>query len=208
MNIEEKKKRKKEKILIEASKEFGEKGYYQASLNVICKNASLAKGTIYLYFKDKRELYLECLNLCYTYLYSELKDSKELKIKNDKFSNQIINYFEVFNKILEKNSVLEKLYFTNFFNTPMELEEEIKMIGDSLNKFNYNYMATLLNCTKIRNNYNIDVIIDFLFDSANLIKKKYIQTNENPQKAYLSYQKAFLTMIDIISYGILERGDD
>lgn len=45
------------KILKAAERLFGEKGYYNTSINDIAVKAKVAPGTLYIYFKDKYTLY-------------------------------------------------------------------------------------------------------------------------------------------------------
>ncbi|RLB77554.1 MAG: hypothetical protein DRH15_11165 [Deltaproteobacteria bacterium] len=52
-----KKELRKSKILGVALKEFSEKGYDKAVLEDIALKAGVAKGTIYLYYKDKKDLF-------------------------------------------------------------------------------------------------------------------------------------------------------
>ena len=54
--IEEKKKNKQEALLASAFKLFTEKGINNTSISEIVKNAKMAKGTFYLYFKDKYDI--------------------------------------------------------------------------------------------------------------------------------------------------------
>lgn len=48
-------------ILQTAAKEFSENGYDPANINVIALKAGIGKGTIYNYFANKKELYLETI---------------------------------------------------------------------------------------------------------------------------------------------------
>ncbi len=50
------------KIMKAAERLFGEKGYYDTSINDIATKAKVAPGTIYIYFKDKFTLYCYLLN--------------------------------------------------------------------------------------------------------------------------------------------------
>lgn len=50
----------KGKILLAAKNIFGQKGFYETKMEDIAREAGIAKGTLYLYFKSKEELY-ECL---------------------------------------------------------------------------------------------------------------------------------------------------
>lgn len=46
------------KLLESAKKEFGEKGFLQASLRNICKNAGVTTGALYFFFRDKDDLFV------------------------------------------------------------------------------------------------------------------------------------------------------
>ena len=48
-------------ILREAAREFAHLGFDQANINLIAEQAGIGKGTIYLYFENKRELFLAML---------------------------------------------------------------------------------------------------------------------------------------------------
>lgn len=50
---------KRAAILQAASQVFARKGYETAALEEVARKAGLAKGTLYLYFKDKEALYLQ-----------------------------------------------------------------------------------------------------------------------------------------------------
>lgn len=58
--IEDKKKQKKEALLASAFQLFTEKGIDSTSVSEIANNAKMAKGTFYLYFRDKYEVQ-DCL---------------------------------------------------------------------------------------------------------------------------------------------------
>ena len=48
---------RQEQLLIEASKVFAKKGYHATSITDICKKADIARGTLYLYFTNKRDIF-------------------------------------------------------------------------------------------------------------------------------------------------------
>jgi TetR/AcrR family fatty acid metabolism transcriptional regulator len=52
---------KRNLILESAEKVFLEKGYYNAKIDEIAQNAGIAKGTVYLYFKDKESIYISLI---------------------------------------------------------------------------------------------------------------------------------------------------
>jgi AcrR family transcriptional regulator len=61
MGIQERKEREKERrrqqIIVAAKRVFSEKGFSKATMEDIAKEAELSPGTLYLYFKNKEELY-------------------------------------------------------------------------------------------------------------------------------------------------------
>ncbi len=48
-------------ILQAARRVFGEKGYERATIDDIAREAGVAKGTVYLYYRSKRDVYWEAL---------------------------------------------------------------------------------------------------------------------------------------------------
>jgi AcrR family transcriptional regulator len=48
---------KRERVLTAAMREFGEHGFSPGSLNVVARDAGVAKGSLFQYFSDKLELY-------------------------------------------------------------------------------------------------------------------------------------------------------
>ncbi|MCM8768273.1 MAG: TetR/AcrR family transcriptional regulator, partial [Candidatus Omnitrophica bacterium] len=54
----ERKEKRQQQILQAASQIFSDKGYWKADMESISRRAGLAKGTIYLYFPGKEELFL------------------------------------------------------------------------------------------------------------------------------------------------------
>jgi len=61
MGIQERKERERERrrqqIIVAAKRVFSEKGFNKATMEDIAKEAELSPGTIYIYFKNKDELY-------------------------------------------------------------------------------------------------------------------------------------------------------
>lgn len=53
---------KQERIINAALKEFARNGYGKASTNEIIKEAEIAKGSLFSYFNNKKELYLFLLD--------------------------------------------------------------------------------------------------------------------------------------------------
>lgn len=103
---------KKKKIILAAKEEFSKKLYQEASLNQIIKESNISRGSFYMYFNDKEELYF--------YLLDEYKSKFEKIIKNtiEKNNGEVFSSFQEFFSIIsiilkDKNYEFEKNIFKN-----------------------------------------------------------------------------------------------
>ncbi|MCR5605909.1 MAG: TetR/AcrR family transcriptional regulator [Treponema sp.] len=78
------------KLLTAAKKEFLEKGFLNASLRTICKNAGMTTGAVYFFFKDKEALFSALIkkhaDSIYELLCSHITAEKEM-LEEEKYSN-------------------------------------------------------------------------------------------------------------------------
>jgi len=64
---------RRSELLTAARVVFGKKGFHDASIDEIAEQAEVAKGTVYLYYKSKKDLYMEALKFGVESLNRELK---------------------------------------------------------------------------------------------------------------------------------------
>jgi AcrR family transcriptional regulator len=86
----------KKRILQVASKVFAEHGYAQANMRLISRSAGISVGGLYLYFKDKEELYLTLMNESLDYINQKtreaLRDIQDPKEAITRLISLSINY--------------------------------------------------------------------------------------------------------------------
>ena len=112
MNIEEQKNDKENRILNTAYKLFTEKGIKDTSVQDIVDNANVAKGTFYLYFKNKYELRDILIAKKSHKLFTEALESlRKTYITN--FSDQIIYVINYVIDQLTKMPILLKFISKN-----------------------------------------------------------------------------------------------
>lgn len=68
------------KLLASAKAEFLEKGYMQASLRNICKNAGVTTGALYFFFKDKEDVFASLIEEPLHGLYEIMKAHYSLEV--------------------------------------------------------------------------------------------------------------------------------
>lgn len=101
---------RKELILEVGIKEFSSKGYENANINVIAKNAGISIGLMYKYFSTKEDLFITCLKRGMDVLEKALDEimisDDKLLIKAEKLirticlhSKKYSNYIKMYNEI-------------------------------------------------------------------------------------------------------------
>ena len=127
--IEENKSIKEKKLFDTGFKLFTEKGIKNTSIDEIAKEAGVAKGTFYLYFKDKYELQDQLIaKKSYQLFNKALKKLDKDKIKN--FDDQIIFIIDYIIDDLSKNKLLLKFISKNL-SFGLYNEKVIKLMDDN-----------------------------------------------------------------------------
>lgn len=97
---------KREKILVGALKIFSQKGFYKSKVSDIAKEAGVADGTIYLYFKNKDDLLICIFEEKIAELISRLRDRLALAQNPEE---KIWIFVENHLKLLEENRDLAEM---------------------------------------------------------------------------------------------------
>ncbi|MCK4666680.1 TetR/AcrR family transcriptional regulator [Candidatus Dependentiae bacterium] len=133
--------KQQQKIIHSAIKIFSKKGYTKTTIEEIAKNAKIAKGLVYYYFKTKEEIYLESLNSirsqmkAYVDKYTEKEQNafEKIRVRTKKilefFSNKqdlfiVFAYQDQVKKLSEKQ---KKKAIENFFKQISELTDYFKI---------------------------------------------------------------------------------
>lgn len=97
-------------------KVFAKKGYFKATVDDIAKEAGIAKGTVYLYFKDKPSLYISTIDEHFTGAIRFLQDIQKEKLSNtdklkriaDEWLNYMLKYKSSFPMFTMENINLSR----------------------------------------------------------------------------------------------------
>jgi AcrR family transcriptional regulator len=140
MGIQERKEREKERrrqqIMVAAKRVFSEKGFSKATMEDIAQEAELSPGTLYLYFKNKEELYASLSLRILHYLLLRIEHVNALKPAgpDEKLKALMEAMYDVYE--------FDPLIIINMFHlqssdtlknlTPQLLEEIKDLIGKSM----------------------------------------------------------------------------
>jgi AcrR family transcriptional regulator len=84
---------RREAILAAALDEFSARGFEAARLDDVAKRAGVAKGTIYLYFRDKESLFQELVRAMLTPLVGTIEALGAAEVPMNMLSDQIVELF-------------------------------------------------------------------------------------------------------------------
>lgn len=141
----EKNKREKENSLFQAGYDlFTTKGIHDTAINDIVKKAGVAKGTFYLYFKDKYDLLDRIvLNksaqvLCEAIKYNGL-------IKFESFEQEVLSFIDYIIEYFKEDKLLLKLIYKNLsWGTFKKAYNDYKEIHDIYKMFESGYKESSL----------------------------------------------------------------
>ncbi|MEO0291296.1 MAG: TetR/AcrR family transcriptional regulator [candidate division WOR-3 bacterium] len=109
----------KNKILESAISVFLEKGFYNARVEDIAEKAGIAKGTVYLYFKDKRDLFLSSIRYEIEKFYVKIEEIIKGNLKPQRKLKNLL--FIIYSNFYER----KKYYESAIRLWPGELGKEI-----------------------------------------------------------------------------------
>lgn len=145
---------KQQRIQMVAMQLFQSQGIESTSVNDIVRKANVAKGTFYIYYKDKRELITQILSQKHGYMLNDLLHLSLLKAQSshtswkEEFIEALISYYEQHPDILkmiqkhvtsfmETNDQREQVfsYIDNFKEFLDEMKHENEHMQDTSNRF-------------------------------------------------------------------------
>ena len=125
---------KRERILAAAVKVFAENGYYTAKVAQVAREAGVADGTIYLYFKNKDDLLISAFEDRMTWLNNRLRS--ELKLLGGDVLSRLNRCLE-----LHLALALEERELAEFIT--VELRQSSKFIKEYKNQKFAEYLGIL-----------------------------------------------------------------
>lgn len=188
----------KQMLLLKASKEeFSKNLFTEVSINKIIKDCGISRGSFYMYFDDKEDLYHYLIKTVHENLF---KGVIEIIRKNDGYLKK--SFEELFERITDKcnndNQFMQKV----FLNANYKNEDQVFMKKDCNSKDEF--MDELLKEINIRNikkeiDMKILLRLHFMTMSHNIVH--FIKDKENKE----TIKKEFSAQLSIIEMGYKEE---
>ena len=169
MGIQERKAREKharqEAIVKAARKVFFSKGLDQATIDDVAEKAELSKGTIYLYFQSKEELYLsvflqglDILTDQFQELWKQIETSRAddlIRTSRDIYYAFFMEYPEYFyiNSLLYHGRIKDKVDPQIWTLTHQKMEECLRVVAEIIQKGITDGIFQPVDCWKTANSF-------------------------------------------------------
>jgi AcrR family transcriptional regulator len=130
MGIQERKQRERERrrqqIIVAAKRVFSERGFSKTTMEDIAREAELSPGTLYLYFKNKDELYASLSLRILQYMNIRIEDVKKEKDSEPDLSHIIASIKEALYDVYQ----FDPMILINMFH--LQSSETLKNISSPL----------------------------------------------------------------------------
>lgn len=202
---EEKTKRTYSKILYAAIEEFGSNTYDTASINTICSKYHIPKGLIYHNFKNKEELYLRCVEVCFQTMreYFEKADppSEDVQKSLKGLLRRRENFFR-------QNPYYRHIFFQALFQPPKQLAEKIRELRKSLDEFHQQYYQGLLKHLNLRDGITEQTAMKYFLnyqEMFNLFFQYQASENKTFPELIQIHESQLFEILDIMLYGVAKQ---
>ena len=118
------------RVIREAASEFARLGFDQANINTIAEQAGIGKGTIYLYFENKRELFLAMLRFI---AQTQLSSVRSALAMEGTLQQRLERLFRAFARLAEEDSDSFHVYMSALYGVNRAFKDEAtKLLRDYL----------------------------------------------------------------------------
>lgn len=205
MKKEEKTKRTYERIMAAAIIEFGSKSYDNASLTTLCNENQISKGLIYHNFKNKDELYLKCVELCFEKMTDYFK-SREYKAEN--VQKSMHNLFQIRQEFFKENPYYCNIFFNTVLQPPEHLRNEIQKLRRKYDEFYLQCFKELLQQIQLRDEITVDAAMEyfmFFLETFNGIFRNRSDEQEDMYALMEDHEINLSKILDIMLYGVAKK---
>lgn len=201
---------KQEKIIKDSIREFAQKGYDKGNIGEIAKNSNVAKGSMYQYFEDKRDLYVYSVKKAIEISICDIQYvSNDLKHEN--IFDFIYKSFEAAWPLLEKERDVFLLLRNVNFEADLTVKNELM---DIITRSSEEMFIKIIEDNKlrgfIRKDINNRLILIYIDGISYKFKSYMLELAGNKGKDILDTdfaenEKLIIDMIDLIKNGIIVK---
>lgn len=209
MNREERNKLSRQRILDAALLAFSADGYERAALNSVWTENEISKGVIYHYFKDKNEIYLLCVQMCFDAMTAYL--SQKVERLSGTATQRLHEYFDARLNFFAESPVYLGIFSDAVFHPPTALAASIAECRKAFDALNVSVLTGLLNSEPLRKGLTVEEIVEdfrMYLDFFHLRYQTALNENRSIESVLQEHEERCRRQIDILLHGVLSHYDE
>jgi AcrR family transcriptional regulator len=196
---------KQQRVLAEATREFADHGYHQASVNRIVDRLGIAKGSLFKYFGNKQGLFEHLFGHAVAQFKKPLKEIRDTP--GHDFFERIEQSFIAGGKFVDAHPHIYRIYLKMLFNENFPLRERfLGEIRGALAKFLRQLVEDGIKAGHLPESLNIDMAVFNL----HAILDRFLQGHAVPsldtglEPTHLSLSEKALVLTNFLRHGLTE----
>jgi len=170
---------KRQRVLTEATREFAEHGYDQASVNRIVNRLGIAKGSLFKYFGNKQGLFEYLFGHAIAKFKKPLKEIRDTP--DDDFFNRIEKSFLASGAFVDRHPHIFRIYLKMLFNESFPLRE--KFLGE-IRKAHAKFLKQLIEDGIHKKQLPADLNVELAVFNLHSILDRFLQGYAVPSLDY------------------------
>lgn len=197
---------KRHRIIQISIEEFSKTGYENTSTDIITSRAEISKGSLFHYFKSKKNLYLYIFDYCRQLLGDKIITEIET-VQSDDFFDRIKQFILVKQKVQYEYLNETKLVTSAMLNPPLVVKEEIEHIQKKHSvEYTNKYLSRIMDRSLLKGNMDREKVMNLTMLALQQVADKYGKLFESGQLNFDQLQERVIPeideYIDMIKYGI------
>ena len=205
MKQEQKTQITRDRILSVAIREFGTKNYESASVNSICNSGQISKGLFYHNYKNKDELYLQCVSICFEEMTHYLKTHLQ---KSDSIQAALKNLLEQRQQFFTENPYLANIFFHSILLPPQHLAAALGEIRKDFDQFCSECYLDILKRLTLRDGITEAMALEYFSVFLKMFNgyfQEKASENQDFNSLIQAHEGKLSGVLDIFLYGIAKQ---
>lgn len=203
MKREEKNHLSRQKIRESAMKEFGEQGYGLSSINTICSAGEISKGILYHYYKDRDELYLDCVKEVFDGLTAALREN--VMTAKGGIEEGLGRYFDGRVSYFREHPAGQRIFCEAIVSPPQHLREAIRGLRREFDQLNVDVLTSLLEQVRLCSGTTVEEVAEIFRLYQDFASARYQTDMAGGENGPEAYEEICRKSIRVLLYGVIER---
>lgn len=194
---------KQESILRAAVHEFVENGFERAKIADIAQNAGVAKGSMYQYFEDKRELFVYCAEWSLSMFMKKLDTQADIRE---------MDIFQYFQDNMDRNRLIDEereliVFLQLIAREPDLVAPSMKAMYESADLYGKRLIQNSKKLGLVREDISDELLLDYMLAVTERFEMRWMDkyldfTTEQTEEQKQAMNAEMAIMLDLLKNGM------